>query len=97
MCDQKVRLRGISSPELKTPAGARSERIRRADLMPGVQLVITATKVDLYDRCLSNIFYVPREQDPHVIARRGNYLIGRSSRLGTRSGGRNSLWKGESG
>ena len=73
-CDQKVRLRGIDSSELKTPAGVRARDYVVQILADVDKIVVTTTKLDLYDRYLSDIFYLPGESDVHRIAREGSYL-----------------------
>ena len=74
VCDQKVRLRGIDSPELKTAAGVRA-RDFVVSVLEGVdQIVVSTTRVDLYDRYLSDILYLQGETNPLRIAREGRYL-----------------------
>ena len=74
VCDQKVRLRGIDSPELKTPAGVRARDFVVRALSQVDQIIVSTTKLDLYDRYLSDILYLPGESDPISIANDGNYL-----------------------
>ena len=74
LCDQKVRLRGIDSPERKTPAGVRARDFVARALDEVDQIVVSTTKLDLYDRYLSDILYLPGEDDPARIAQNGRYL-----------------------
>lgn len=72
--DQKVRLRGIDSPELETPAGLRARDFVVNALASSPTIVISTTKVDLYDRYLSDILYLPDETDVKRIVREGRFL-----------------------
>ena len=74
LCDQKVRLRGIDSPERQTPAGVRATDFVARALGQVDQIVVSTTKLDLYDRYLSDILYLPGEDDPLRIAQHGLYL-----------------------
>ena len=77
--DQKLRLRGIDTPELKTADGRRARdfvvNAIGADTGTTPPLVISTTKVDKYDRYLADVFYAPNGvTEPEVIARNGTYL-----------------------
>ena len=74
VCDQKVRLRSIDSPELKTPAGVRARDFVVKILSQVDQIIVSTTKLDLYDRYLSDILYLQGEVDPVRIAHEGHYL-----------------------
>ncbi len=72
--ERKLRLRGIDTPEMDSVAG-RQARTFLVDTLAEVSLfVVTTTKVDLYDRYLADLFVLPGEPDPVVIAREGRYL-----------------------
>jgi len=71
---QKVRLRGIDTPELKTAEGIRA-RDFVVEALKGVPFVaVTTTKPDKYDRYLADVFYLPKEEDPGVILSNGVFL-----------------------
>ncbi len=74
LCDQKVRLRGIDSPERQTPAGVRARDFVVGTLSSVDHVIVSTTKIDLYDRYLADIIYLPGESDPVTIARNGHYL-----------------------
>ena len=72
--ERKLRLRGIDTPEMDSVAG-RQARTFLVDTLAEVSLfVVTTTKVDLYDRYLADLFVLPGEPDPAVIALEGGYL-----------------------
>lgn len=72
----KLRLRGIDAPELATAAGQRAKRFVEKLLAPCPFIVVKTTKdrTDKYDRYLVDVFYLPGETDPAVVAARGEYL-----------------------
>jgi endonuclease YncB( thermonuclease family) len=74
VCDQKVRLRGIDCPELKTAAGTLARDFVVEALKEVDHIVVSTTKLDLYDRYLSDVFYLPGESDPLRVAQNGRYL-----------------------
>jgi endonuclease YncB( thermonuclease family) len=53
---QKLRLRGINAPELKTRAGKKAKRFVEEELKAVPSVIVTTTKPDKYDRYLSDIF-----------------------------------------
>lgn len=72
--DQKVRLRGIDTPELDTPEGRRAKRFVEAALRNAPVLAVTTTKPDKYDRYLADIFYLADETDPQTVLDQGHFL-----------------------
>ncbi len=54
---QKLRLRGIDTPEIKTAAGKRAKRFVEKALSGLEYIVIKSSKSDKYDRYLADIFY----------------------------------------
>jgi endonuclease YncB( thermonuclease family) len=72
--DQKLRLRAIDTPELKTAEGQRARKYLEKTLADVGEFVVTTQKVDLYDRYLADIFYLPGERDMERVAREGRYL-----------------------
>ena len=71
---EKIRLRAIDSPELGTEAGRRAKAHLEELLLAAQPFVITTTKVDLYDRYLTDVFVLPGEKDLQKVAREGRYV-----------------------
>jgi len=72
--DQKVRLRGIDTPEMDTSEGQRARRFVESALRKCSVLAITTTKPDKYDRYLADVFYLPEESDVNVVLENGMFL-----------------------
>jgi endonuclease YncB( thermonuclease family) len=72
--DRKLCLRGIETPELKTPGGTPARDYLVKTLQESSTFVVTTTKVDLYDRYLADLYVLPGESDPVVIAKEGRYV-----------------------
>jgi endonuclease YncB( thermonuclease family) len=72
--DQKLRLRGIDTPEMDTPEGQRARRFVEGALRKCPVLAITTTKPDKYDRYLADVFYLPGENDVNVVLEQGLFL-----------------------
>jgi endonuclease YncB( thermonuclease family) len=72
--DQKLRLRAIDTPELKTAEGQRAREYLERTLADAGEFVVTTQKIDLYDRYLADVFYLPGERDMERVAREGRYL-----------------------
>ena len=53
---QKLRLRGIDSPELNTPEGQKAKKFAETRLNSAASVIITTTKPDKYDRYLSDVW-----------------------------------------
>jgi endonuclease YncB( thermonuclease family) len=71
---QKLRLRGIDTPEASTPRGRTVQGFLKRTLDAVAFAVIKTYGSDKYDRYLADIFYLPGETDPAVVARDGIYL-----------------------
>ncbi|MBI2950719.1 thermonuclease family protein, partial [bacterium] len=71
---QKLRLRGIDAPELSTVAGQRARDFVAKALAEVPFVVRTTTKPDKYDRYLSDVFYLPGENDPQNVLNKGLFL-----------------------
>ncbi len=56
MKNDKLRLRGIDCPELRTAAGKRAKEFVEDLLSKAVSITVTTTKPDKFDRYLSDIF-----------------------------------------
>ncbi len=54
---QKLRLRGVDTPEMKTRAGKKAKRFVEEELKSVSSVILTTTKPDKYDRYLSDIYY----------------------------------------
>jgi endonuclease YncB( thermonuclease family) len=72
--DEKLRLRAIDTPELGTQEGERAKAHLEELLLAAQPFVITTTKVDLYDRYLTDVFVLPGEKDLQKVAREGRYV-----------------------
>ena len=71
---QRVRLRGIDTPEMGTPQGERAKAYVDQILSGHEWIGITSTKPDAYDRYLVDVF-VPNENDrDQAILDRGRFL-----------------------
>jgi endonuclease YncB( thermonuclease family) len=57
MTRQKLRLRGIDTPELNTKAGQRAKQFVQSQLKAGGQITIKSSKSDKYDRYLADVVY----------------------------------------
>jgi endonuclease YncB( thermonuclease family) len=53
---EKLRLRGLDAPELKTAAGRRAKKFVDGEFAKAVEITITTTKPDKWDRYLSDVF-----------------------------------------
>ncbi|MFZ5800433.1 MAG: thermonuclease family protein, partial [Candidatus Omnitrophota bacterium] len=73
---QKLRLRGIDSPEMDAEEGKRATRFVQARISRLDFIVVKTHKdsTDKYDRYLADIFYLKDEKDPAKVAAQGNYL-----------------------
>jgi len=71
---QKLRLRKINAPELSTPAGKKARAYVFKKLRPGSCVVVKTYSMDIYDRYLVDVFYIPGCDDAEKIAREGILL-----------------------
>jgi endonuclease YncB( thermonuclease family) len=71
---QKVRLRGIDTPEVATKEGLSAKRFVLSKLTPAVSVVIKSYKPDKYDRYLVDLFYLPAGADSVRVAASGRFL-----------------------
>lgn len=72
--EQRLRLRGIDAPELKTLAGKKAKQFVEKCLKATAFIVVKTYKTDKYDRYLADIFYLPREEDRDKVAKQGRFL-----------------------
>ncbi|MDA0745632.1 MAG: thermonuclease family protein [bacterium] len=70
----KLRLRGIDTPELPGPLARKAKKFVQRALAQVSFIVLTTTKVDKYDRYLSDVFYLPGEMDPETVVRCRRFL-----------------------
>ena len=73
---QKVRLRGIDTPELRTREGQQARAFVASALSENTSLAITTTKPDKYDRYLADLFYLPGKGNAEDTLRKGQFLNG---------------------
>jgi len=71
---QRVRLRGIDAPEMKTDEGDAAKKFVEEQVRGIYRFVIQTFKVDLYGRFVCDVFYRSGEGDRETIAREGNFL-----------------------
>jgi endonuclease YncB( thermonuclease family) len=67
----KLRLRGIDTPELKTRAGERAKKFVEEELREAPRVVVTTTKPEKFGRFLTDLFYLKGESDPEKILAQG--------------------------
>ena len=76
LVQERLRLRGIDCPELKTEAGARAKRFVEGKFR-GLPFIIIRTykeQVDNHARYLADVFYLPEETDAAAVAENGAFL-----------------------
>ena len=71
---QKVRLRGIDTPELPTAEGRRAKDFVARALEGLKAVAVTTTKPDKYDRYLADLFYLREADGPEAVLREGTFL-----------------------
>lgn len=72
--NERVRLRGIDAPELKTAQGAQVKLSVQKILAKLPFVIVKTYKQDKFGRMLADIFYMPDEMDIHRIAADGIFL-----------------------
>ena len=71
---EKLRLRGIDAPEMRTAAGQRSKDFVEERLSQVDYRIVATSRVDLYDRYLADVVYLPGEGDALRVLENGIYL-----------------------
>jgi endonuclease YncB( thermonuclease family) len=71
---QKIRLRGIDTPELPTKDGVKAKAYVEDIVERSPFVVLTTSKSDKYDRYLADLFYMPRQAPPAAVAEKGFFL-----------------------
>ena len=72
--EEKLRLRGIDTPEMSSDEGVIARLFVEQLLKVGATIVLTTSRTDLYDRYVADVFYLPEEEDAGVILAEGRYL-----------------------
>jgi hypothetical protein len=72
--EQRLRLRGIDSPERATAAGQHAQAFVEEELKRSPFVVVKTHRPDKYDRYLADVFYLAGEHDPQVVLERGIFL-----------------------
>lgn len=75
--EQRLRLRGLDSPELIKREGQKSKRFIESSLKDSPYLIIKTHGTDLYDRYLVDLFYLPKENSDEKIIKEGIHLNNR--------------------
>jgi endonuclease YncB( thermonuclease family) len=73
---QRLRLRGIDAPELKTAAGRRARAFIKSELAALDFVVVKTFRPDKYDRYLADVFFLPGAEDAQQVAAEGIFLNG---------------------
>ncbi len=71
---QKIRLRGIDTPEMAFNEGKKAKGFVQRQLSSSTDVVIKTYKTDKYDRYLADLFYLKGEDDPQIICTEGELL-----------------------
>ncbi len=72
--EQRARLKAINAPELKTNTGQAAQAFLKKYLSSCPHVVIRTQKAGMYGRWLVDVFALPAEKDPRVIASEGAHL-----------------------
>ena len=71
---QKLRLRGIDTPELSRRAGGRAKQFVCERMYAVDFVVISTARAGKFGRYIADVFYLPGEPDPQVVLRKGVFL-----------------------
>ena len=69
-----LRFRGIDAPELSTQKGVRVKEFVESMLSKCPFIIIRSASLGKYGRPISDIFYLPDENDPHKVLEEGTFL-----------------------
>ena len=72
--DERLRLKGINAPEVKTNAGKLAKQFLEKYLSKCPNVIIRTSKEGMYGRWLADIFALKNSKDPHRIVVQGEYL-----------------------
>ena len=71
---QRLRLRGIDTPELTSVAGQKARAYVEQALGTAGLVVLTTQRTDRYGRYLADVRYLPGSEDPREVLSAGTYL-----------------------
>jgi endonuclease YncB( thermonuclease family) len=71
---QRIRLRGIDTPEINTPEGRRATRFVKKAVGKLPFVVVRTYKTDKYARYVADLFYDPAGQDKQEVYLKGRFL-----------------------
>ena len=71
---ERIRLRGIDTPELNTPAGKQARAFVERELARCEFVVFHSYKTDLYARYIADLFYEPTLKDKNAVFEKGHFL-----------------------
>ena len=71
---EKLRFRGINTPEPPTSEGERAKRFVARRLPQGASIVVFTDRSDKYDRYVADIFYLPNVTNYDRILHKGTFL-----------------------
>ena len=74
--EEKLRLRGVDTPELRTPEGERAREFVVQSLLGCERIVLATSTVDLYDRYVADVLFLRGEKDCRRVLAEGRYLNG---------------------
>ena len=72
--DHHVRLLGIDTPEMTSYKGKEAKQFVAKALAQVSFVVVKTHQSDKYGRTLADIFYQPKQADPHIVLREGSFL-----------------------
>ena len=71
---QKVRLRGINAPKIKTEQGKKATNYLKRKLKPCVFIIIKTYYLDKFNRYVADIFYDKNEKKDTQVVKTGVFL-----------------------
>ena len=72
--EEKLRLRGVDTPEMSADEGKVARLFVLERLKPGQLMALTTSRTDLFDRYVADVFYLPGETDVNRVLEEGTYL-----------------------
>lgn len=72
--EEKLRLRGVDTPEMSEDEGKVARLFVLERLKPGQLMALTTSRTDLFDRYVADVFYLPAETDVNRVLEQGAYL-----------------------
>ncbi len=74
MIRQKIRLRGIDTPEMIFAEGRKAKDFVQRQLRESSSVIIKTYKTDKYDRYIADLFYLKEESSLDLICTEGKLL-----------------------